>query len=198
MTGGCASVKSKGVDFSDQRKTFEPDDYGRVFDTWTRSGSVIQDLGTVIEIWATYKSWEFRQAFLEKYNAVYGPPEGDRAAMFESQRAAANDVYEFHVVVETTDYRWNDLDKRNSPWRVTLVDGTGAELPASSIDVQKLPLMYESQFFPKRTEFSRTYVFRFEKTRDEETAFVGAQSGRLVLRVAGPMARVDLVWRSAR
>ena len=51
-------------------------------------------------------------------------------------------------------------------------------------------------FFPDKTEFSRTYVIRFDRAEAEAAGFAGPRSGRLLLRVASPMARVEPVWQS--
>jgi hypothetical protein len=54
------------------------------------------------------------------------------------------------------------------------------------------------RFFPTRTDFSRTYIIKFPKTAAEPDAhpFQGAASGRIILRVAGPLGRNELVWDS--
>jgi hypothetical protein len=62
--------------------------------------------------------------------------------------------------------------------------------------VVKLPELYESQFFPSRTEFTRTYEISFSRTGSGGQPFSGPASGRLILRFASPVGRVELVWNS--
>jgi hypothetical protein len=187
----------KHVDFSDARRNYQPQDYSQVLGSWTRHTKLVRlDIGTVIEMWGTFKSWDFRQAYIEQYAQVYSLSEGDRTALYAAELEASRQSYEFHVAVQSTSFKWNDLEKEESPWRVSLVDGTGAEIFPASITVEKLPELYETQFFPNKTEFSRTYRIRFNRTEADSAGFAGPGSGRLILRVASPMGKAELVWQS--
>ena len=193
---GCASSRSQTVDFSDSAKSYRNDDYTAVFDTWTRHAKLVQDIGTVVEVWATFLSWDFRQAYLAKYAKTYDLADGERESLAKSQGDTARAVYEIHLVAQSTNDRWNDLANKNSPWRLTLLDGTGAELAPTTVKIEKLPDAYESEFFPTRTPFSKTYTVRFVRTEGAGEAFVGPQSGRLILRLASPVGKVEVGWES--
>lgn len=190
----CATPSPR-VDFSEDRRNYRANDYVQVLETWSRHEKIVRDVGTVIELWATYKSWDFRQAYVEQYASVYNLTEGERAALVASQREAARKTYEIHIAVQTTSYTWNDLEKDSSAWRVTLIDGKGAELDPAAVEIQKLPELYEAQFFPYRTEFSRTYMIRFDRAEAEGAGFAGPKSGRITLRVASPLAKAEVVWQ---
>jgi hypothetical protein len=196
LAGGCAPA-IRYVDFSEGTRNFSSDDYGHVSARWSRHDKqwvVFQ--GTVIEAWALYKSWEFRQAYVEHYAKVYSLSDAERTALYNAQREAARQSYEFHIAVQTTNYKWNDLDRETSAWRVALVDGTGAEIAPRHIEQLRLPELYESQFFPNRTEFTQTYLIRFNRAEAEAAGFVGPASGRITLRISSPMAKTELVWQS--
>lgn len=193
-TTGCASSRPQTVDFSGATKQYRADDYANVHDAWTRHGKLVGDVGTVMEVWATFKSWDFRQAYVAKYAKAYDLHEGDREVLAKSQLDMARTVYEIHLVAQSTVDRWNDLDRRSSPWRITLLDGTGAELAPSSVKIEKVPEIYEMEFFPNRTPFSRTYTLRFVRPDGGGDSFLGAESGRLILRIASPMGRVEVAW----
>jgi len=195
VLAGCSqhSTVYKPVDFSAARHEYRPADYPIVYQNWTRHAKLVQDVGTVIEAWATYKSWDFRQAYVAKYADVYDLPDHDRAALLNAQLEVSRSTLEFHVAVQTTTDRWNDLERKSSPWRVTLLDGTGLELGPTSIRVLKLPEIYESHFFPERTEFTRTYEISFARPTGGQP-FPAHTGGRLTLRIASPMGRIDLIW----
>jgi hypothetical protein len=191
---GCATSRQQTVDFSDTSRSYRGSDYPAVFDAWTRHAKAVQDIGTVMEVWATLKSWDFRQAYIAKYAKIYDLPEGERDTLAKSQHDQAKALYEIHLVAQSTNDRWNDLGNRNSPWRITLLDGTGAELAPTTVKVEKLPDAYESEFFPTRTPFSKTYTLRF--VRPEGESFVGPASGRLILRLASPVGKVEVAWEA--
>ena len=190
---GCAGATPKPVSFSDATHDYRPTDYPSVYESWTRHAKLWHvEVGTVVEAWATYKSWDFRQAYVAYYASIY--KDSDRAALMRSQLDASRANWEFHVAVQTTTDKWNDLERKNTPWRVTLIDATGAELGPTSIQVVKLPELYESQFFPSRTEFTRSYAISFARPSNGGQPFAGPASGRLVLRFAGPLGAIELVW----
>jgi len=197
LLGGCASSTPRYVDFSDASHNYRAEDYEKVFTNWSRHAkAVVVYQGTVIETWGLYKSWEFRQAYVERYARIYNLSDTEKAALLNSQRQAARQSYEFHVAVQMTNYKWNDLDKATSPWRISLVDGAGAELAPRRIELLKLPELYESQFFPNRTEFSQTYLIRCRRAEVEAAGFKGPSSGRITLRIVSPLAKNEIVWQS--
>jgi hypothetical protein len=193
---GCAQSASKPVSFSDTTRNYRPSDYSSVYESWTRHAKLWQEVGTVIEAWATYKSWDFRQAYVSYYASIYDLSDSDRATLLRAQIEASRASHEFHVAVQMTTDKWNDLERKNSPWRVTLLDASGGELEPTSIQAVKLPELYESQFYPSRTEFTRTYEISFARTGSGGQPFSGSASGRLVLRFASPVGRIELVWES--
>ena len=195
--GGCASSVPRYVDFSESNRNVRSDDYERVFTIWSRHAkAVVVYQGTVIETWGVYKSWEFRQAYIERYAQIYSLSDAEKAALYKTQREAARQTFEFHVAVQMTNYKWNDLDKETSPWRISLVDGTGAEIAPRRVELLKLPELYETQFFPNRTEFSQTYLIRFSRAEAEAAGFGGPSSGRIALRIVSPLAKNEIVWES--
>jgi hypothetical protein len=186
------------VDFSEVPRVFRGDDYDRVRSNWTRQGRLLRDFGTAFEVWAVFKGHEFRQAYVERYADLYGISEASRVELRQSQIEAAGRGYEFHVTAQSSNYKWNDLEDRESTWRVSLLDGTGAELSPDEVRLLQLPEPYEVTFFPNRTAFTRTYAIRFARPeRDAQgRRWIGAESGRLTMRIAGPLGRVELAWQA--
>lgn len=194
---GCTHTiaEAKPVDFSDTAHDYKASDYPTVYRNWTRHARLVQEVGTVIEAWGTYKSSEFRQAYIAKYSSVYDLPDHDRSTLTKEQLEASRSTFDFHVSAQTTSDRWNDLERKNSPWRVTLLDEAGTELSPTFIRAVKLPELYESEFFPARTEFTRSFEISFARPTDGQ-AFAATGNKQLILRIAGPMGRIDLVWEA--
>jgi hypothetical protein len=195
----CATPKPVVVDFSEARRDYLSKDYHDVQERWTRHALVRRDVDAVLEAWTTYKSWDFREAYVEHYAEIYNLSDTDKGALRASQMEASRAAYEFHVTAQSTNYKWNDLEKRSSTWRATLIDGLGHELAPESVKLQKLPEPYEIEFFPAKGPFTRTYVIRFVRPAaadGKEPEFVGAPTGSMTLRLASPVGRIEMTWQS--
>jgi hypothetical protein len=191
----CASQKQVRVDFSEAPRDYLPLDYPGVYERWTRHDFAEHDVDKALEVWATFKSWDFREAFIEKYASIYSLPDGKRTELRQGEREAYRTAYEFHFIAQSANWDWNDLEKRNSPWTLTLVDALGHELPSERVELRKLPDAFEREFFPARGPFTKTYRVRF-MIPAPGADFVGAKSGSLTLRIESPVGRIDLVWKS--
>lgn len=197
---GCAAPKPVIVDFSEAQRDYRSIDYREVYNRWTRHQVVRHEIAdNALEAWATMKSWDYREAYVEHYASIYNLSDTDKAALRAAQLESSRDAYEFHITAQSTNYKWNDLEKRSSAWRVTLVDGAGHELAPESVRLEKLPDPYEIEFFPAKGPFTRSYAIRFVKPTaadGKEPDFVGPRSGSLTLRIASPVGRLELIWLS--
>jgi len=191
----CQSDKAARVDFSDTDRTYVANDYNDVYQRWTRHDFTMYQVEKALEVWATYKSWDFREAYVERYAASYSLPDSERATLRAAQRDAFHSAYEFHLTAQSANYKWNDLEKSSSPWVITLLDALGHELQAERpIKIEKLPEPYEIEFFPSKTPFSKTYSVKF--VPPTSTDFAGIKSGSIILRIASPIGRIELTWRT--
>ncbi len=192
----CASQKQFPIDFSETPRDYLPSDYPSVYERWTRHDyAELDHVDKALEVWATFKSWDFREAYVEKYASIYSLPDAERTKIRQGERDAYHAVYEFHLIAQSANWDWNDLEKATTPWRLTLVDALGHELPSERVRVQKLPDAYEREFFPARGPFTKTYSVRFNIPAPGGD-FVGVKSGSLTLRIASPIGRIDLTWKT--
>jgi hypothetical protein len=207
----CAAQKPKLVDFSETPRNYLAKDYDDVYALWTRHERAFLrvdvppppasppgdlEVDIALEAWATFKSWEYREAYVERYASAYGLSQADRETLRRSQLEAFHKSYEFHVTAQSASFKWNDLEKASSAWRATLVDALGHELTPDPIRLQRLPDAYEREFFPNRTPFSKTYSIRFQVPAAGDSDFGGPKSGSITLRIASPIGRLDLTWQS--
>jgi hypothetical protein len=193
-SSGCWRAPPVIVDFSPPAHQYKSSDYQKVYELWTRHGKVVHEVDAALEVWATYKSQEFREAFVAHYAAAYNMTDEAREGIRRAEAEAGAAAYEFVVTAQSSNYKWNDLEKKSSPWRVLLLDGTGHELTADQITVQRFPDLFEREFYPAKTPFSKTYLIRFLRGAAREDGFTGERSGELILRFAGPFGRGDLRW----
>jgi hypothetical protein len=192
---GCAQ-KLATVDFSYTPRDYVAKDYEDVYERWTRHQEVHQDADVALEVWATFKSWDFREAYIERYAEIYSLSEADERTLREAQRKLVAEVYEFHVTAQASNYKWNDLEKPNSAWRLALIDALGHELSPESVRIEKLPDAVEAVFYPRRTPFTKSYAVRFVVPADA-SAFAGTKSGAITLRIESPIGRVEVEWRGS-
>src|SRR5882672_8037726 len=101
LAAGCTR-KNLAVDFSETPREYVATDYERVFETWTRHEQVLQEADVALEVWATFKSWDFREAYVERYATIYTLSDADRKTLREAQEAAYRAAFEFHVVAQST------------------------------------------------------------------------------------------------
>ena len=200
----CGTARPPVVDFTASPPVYRSEDYADVYRRWTRHEKVTYDLESALEMWATFKSPDYREAFVAKYADVYHLTEGARSTIAKSQHEAGTTQYEFVVTAQSANYRWNDLEKKSSPWRVSLRDGYGRRLSPEKIVVERFPEMYELEFFPRKTPFTKTYTFRFTRSSPEaataasggEDSFSGERSGQIILSIAGPLGSTEMIWSS--
>ncbi len=196
LGASCATQKQVRVDFSETPRDYLPNDYNGVYERWTRHDYATEQIvDKSLEVWATFKSWDFREAYIEKYASIYSLSDAKRVELREAQQEANRQAFEFHVTAQSANYDWNDLEKASTPWRVTLLDALGHELPSERVRIEKLPDAYEREFFPAKTPFTKTYSVRFIMPAPGGD-FAGVRSGSLTLRFASPIGRVDLIWKS--
>jgi len=191
----CAVQKQVVVDFSETPRNYLAGDYPAVYERWTRHDYAQHEVDKSLEVWGTFKSWDFREAYIEKYATIYSLSDAKRAELRQAQLDAYHTAYEFHLTAQSADWAWNDLEKSSTTWRLTLLDAAGHELPSERIQLEKLPDAYEREFFPDKTPFTKSYRVRFLVPASGGD-FTGPRSGALTLRIAGPIGHIELHWKS--
>ena len=182
------------------KKAVKPEEarpeYARVLDKETRSAKIYQGLDGILYITATYKTMEFRQAYVELYVKGYQVGEAYRAALQEREKEESEKYNEIFFTAYTPEARWNDFDRHDSVWRLYLEDDSGSRLiPVSikKIDASD-PLIRE--FFPYFDPWSSGYVARFPKYSETGTEPIpGEKTAYLKLIVTGILGKGEIEWR---
>ena len=171
-------------------------DYEEVTERWTRHGrdhAAGDDRVTeqIIDVYATFKSPEWRAAHLRFLERRHQLPAAELAARREKAQADAADAYEVHLLVATYDPRSNDLHKgERSTWRVALVDGAGNEIVAEEIRRDRRRRSEIAAEFPHLGDFHEPYVARFPRTID----LLRPEAERFSLKVTSAQGGVVLTW----
>lgn len=174
-------------------------DYGDVTRKWTRhareraSSDAERDrqFEQTLDVVATFKSPEWRAAYV-KHKADRGNlPASEIAAMTAREKKESADHYEVMLMVATYDRRLNELQKGpRSVWRVALVDSAGAEIVASEIRRDRRPRSEIAADFPQLGDFHQPYVARFPRTVD----LLRPDARKLSLKMSSSQVGVELVW----
>lgn len=196
LAASCMPRAPVFVEFGPSSRKFYSGDYEEVYQRWTRHDIVLHETDTALEAWGTYRSSEFREAFVARYAEAYQLDDGERERLRQAQHDAASATYDFIVTTQSNNYKWNDIEKKNSPWRVSLIDGAGHTVTPDELHEEHFPDLFQQAFYPTKTPFSKTYAVRFNHSVEHDEAFLGERSGSLTLRLAGPFGHLDLTWRS--
>src|SRR5262245_63307638 len=92
----CQSDKASRVEFSETQRNYVAKDYADIYERWTRHDFAQRDVEKSLEVWVTFKSWDFREAFIEHYAAAYSLSDADRGTLRAAQKNALHEAYEFH------------------------------------------------------------------------------------------------------
>jgi hypothetical protein len=205
LGGGCGAPRPKPVDLTGGNRTYTTADYGRVVNRWTRHARLQKNFDRVtpfdlaLDVRATFQSWDWRWAYVERYANLYRLPDNEKARLRDEQLKVAADHHEFHVAAEASRHEWTDfVNRKNAIWRVVLFDDRGQEVEPIETWPVKTPLAQEAAFYPYvgglDQAFQTLVVFRFPAHFPDGTPTLSPDARTFTLRFSGPLGTVDLVW----
>ncbi len=181
IAAGCAG-KRQSVDFSMHRDRILEDVAHN-----TRTEKVYRDLDTILVADVFFYDQRIKRDFI---NAVRGEGRIDQAqadAMLAESAAKEAKEVEFLAGVYTGDKRWNDLEKKDSMWKVALQTADGAWIAPAEITRLKLDKMQDAWLFPFLTEWK--FIYRISFPRE---ALAGMQS--YTLRFTSVVGEAAFTW----
>jgi hypothetical protein len=190
---GCAGAPVK-VSLGEPSPPPTAKDYVDQLKRWTRHAHLRSDFDQALDVDATLRSPEFREAYAAKYIELYRIGDENKARIRGEILSDGADTYEFHVETATHDYGLNDLTSAKTIWRVSLIDDQGHEVTPKQVVGLRERRALDAEFYPYTGVFSRGWTLRFPRARGDGTPLVGADTKALTLRFAGPQGSVDLVW----
>ncbi len=168
-------------------------DYYDVLESWTVKADAYVDLELRLLLESTYKSPEFRQAFVDEYATRYSLDSDAKAALARSSREAGSGVMEFFLSVYTAEIDWNDFDKKESIWKIYLEDASGARV--EPLEIKKLDKndARVEEFYSYVRPWSLVYSITFP-TYAPSGGAIGEGGGHIKLIVTGAKGRGELLW----
>ena len=176
-------------------REYVADDYPQVLQRWTREQGLVQaaELDQLLNVTATYESWDFRWAYVGRYAHDYRLTTTQRRELLSRTLAESENVHEFYVALYGTKWRWSDLTKPESSWVVRLIDDKGNETaPTQLARIKPGPL--ETRYFPYTTVWRQAFRVAFPATSADGRPTIAAQSRWFGLRFAGPQGNEELRW----
>ena len=190
---GCAVAP---VALRPQPRSFTARDYERVYRTWTRDADEFAygRLSDVLNVTATFQSWEHRWAYVVRYAADYGLATEERTDLLRASLADAQQHHRFFVTLSGQRFRESDLTGPLSAWRVVLVDEHGRQtVPVETSKIDR-PSVAERSYFPTISPHRQAFRLTFPARRPDGTETIPADAEFTVLRFTGPLGTVDLRW----
>jgi hypothetical protein len=171
--------------------------YNRVLINWTRSTKIIklERLDTTIRVHSTCLAPDFIAAYVARYEHLFKLPRRERNRISAEMNNTWKEAYSFTVAAATTDFRWNDFDKKRSIWRVALINDLQQQVAPLEVKADKVINVTTREMFPYVGDFYRFYRIRFPKKLSDGTPLVRKDTRYIALRFAGPLGKTELVWR---
>jgi hypothetical protein len=190
MLGACAGESNVPLSLQPNHEV-TAEDYDDILRRWTRHDTVYDGLDSKLFVHATFMSPEFRRVFALRHTEVYGPGSEETAVLITNPEA--EEQLEFFFSASTSSPNWNDFDKENSIWRVTLeneeherVDGKVKRIrPSANMRV----------IFPYITDYAKTYVVRFPRSTPSGKPVLTASTVEVMLRMSSALGQARMVWK---
>ncbi len=163
--------------------------------TWTRDaqsrGGFDTDKELIIDVDATFRSPQWRAAYVEHIRQQGSLSKSDIGELRASQEKEATEHHQFVLLVATHDRRINDLAKNErSSWQVRLRNSKGAEVAPTKIYKDRRPPTEVGAELPHLGPFDEIYIAEFPG----DFELLGFGANEFQLRVFGARAGVELTW----
>jgi hypothetical protein len=158
---------------------------------WSRSARLYDRFAAHAFVGAAYQSAALRRARVEQVATWRAMTESERKGLAEAEAADGALWEEFLVSMFTVDGQDNDLDLRQSIWRMALVvEGEGEALPAEVRGVR--PDAQLRELYPFIGDFDLVYRVRYPRWKGAPL-----DGRKFLLRIAGAEGQMDLDFSEA-
>lgn len=195
--GGCGPAT---VSLREGPRSYTAVRYDEVLRRWTRHTQLfsLTNLDDLLTVDATYESWDFRWAYVVRYASDFRLSTAERTRLLETSLGAARREHEFFVALYTQNWRWGQLTRPTSAWRVLLLDDQQHEIAPTAIEPIRRPGALERTYFPYTTVWRQAYRIRFPRTArspdGREIELLNPRTRFFTLRFSGPLGTADLTW----
>ncbi len=161
---------------------------------WSRHGQIFFDFDAALQVDATFKSVEFRQAYASQWIELYHVSPTRAGEARQQILDDGGQSYEFFLSTAAHYQELNDFSRR-SVWRVALVNDDGNEVLPVTVDALRDKRDMYAAFFPYISVFARTWRVRFPRALPDGKPLISSGTKVVTLRLSGPPGSVDLAWK---
>ncbi len=192
---GCA--RAPVVEYKPTPKAYTARDYDTVYRRWTRGENAFSygNLTDVLNVTATFESWDFRWAYIVRYASDHHLTVEQRDDMLSASLEDARHYHRFFVTLSGDEERENNLTGSSPAWRVLLVDEKGNQHPPIEIQRIRRPNAVQRTYFSSVSPFRQTFRVTFPVQKQDGTPLLGEIPSSALLRFAGALGTVDLSWK---
>jgi hypothetical protein len=194
--GWAVSCRRSTVDLTQESPAFQPSDYQKVFDRWTRDERVIpvDGMDNVLSIRATMLSREFRTAYLARLADDLKLSPVDKQAEADKQFFALSKGHEFYVSLMSAVRDGDKLEPDEGPWHILLEDDRGRQVTPLEVLRIKKPKPVETEYFDFDPVQRRAYRLIFPLEADDGQAILSDTAEYFVLSLSSPLGKAALRW----
>lgn len=190
---GCSFAK---VDISRRPSGARPEDYRARFDDWTRKIRVIplDGLENILTADATYLSYLFKEAYVERFAYDLRSSPGDKARLRQAEMTGLDKGHEFFVTAMSAVKNCDKLDPEDGPWTIRLKNDRGAEVaPVSVEEIDKIKPFHVKYFF-FNPAFRKAYRLTFPLTDENGEPIISEDTRFFELFFATAYGRGTARW----
>lgn len=195
-----SACAAPAVSLQEGPREYVATDYDGVLGRWTRSESLIliDELETALTVTATLESWDFRWAYVIRYARDYRLTIPQRQRLLGEQLNETRRQHQFFVALYGSNYKQDDLTKKDSNWIVRLIDARGNETAPVQIEKIKKSRVLERRYYPYNTVWRQAFRVRFPAQTADGRPTIAEDAEWIGLRFAGAYGNTDLIWDIAR
>ncbi|MCP4446698.1 MAG: hypothetical protein GY811_15330 [Myxococcales bacterium] len=167
-------------------------DFEETSEHWTRRGVLrapLEDQASqLMEVYATYLSTDWRASYVDRQCKLQRMSGERRLELEGEHQESAAKQHEVELLVTTYHPQHNDLHRERSIWRISLVDDSGNEISAQSVERDRRPREIVSAEFDNFGDFAEAYRVVFPA----EPAIL--EGKKFSLRVSSSLGIVEVEW----
>ena len=169
--------------------------YKDVCEKWSREARIHRGLEVKLIASATYKSDEFREAYVEEYAQAYRLSQKEKIRLTDELQQRVRDRYEFVMATFVPEKKWDKFDKDPSIWKLYLVDEKNARV--APLEVIRLDSKdgIADHFFPYVTPWKSVYAITFPAfVQGTKKPILDSETKTLQLVITSVQGTAKMTW----